>query len=86
MGLHGFDGALRCALHLTVVAHDPVFADLQIHHIAFFEIDDLIRDASKRHRIRCKKIFSIFLTHTENQRRACARACQAMRLIFVKNG
>ena len=48
VGMHGFDGALSRRQALSGV-FDPVFAQLRIHHIAFFQIDDLVGYSSQRH-------------------------------------
>jgi hypothetical protein len=29
--------------------HHPVFAQLQVHHVALFQVDDLVRDAGQGH-------------------------------------
>ena len=45
---HSFDRALCGAQALTGI-FDPVFAQLQVDHIAFFQVDDLVGHAGQGH-------------------------------------
>ena len=60
---------------------DPVLARLQIDHVAFFKIDDLIGDAGQRHGIAGQKIFGTVLAHAQDQRRPGTRTNHAVWLV-----
>ena len=78
--LHGFhlaaDGLVLAVLH-------RVGAQLNIHHIAFFQIHNLIGDPGQGHGIAGQKGFA--LTHTQDERRARASTHHPVRFVFVKH-
>ena len=81
VGVHGFHGAFGW---LVITTDDPVFAQLDVHHIAFFKVNNLVGDAGQRHGVAGQKGFA--LPHAQNQRRAGAGADHAMRLVLVEHG
>jgi hypothetical protein len=48
--LHSFDRAL-CGAKALASFSDPVFAQLQVDHVAFFQVDDLVGHAGQGHGI-----------------------------------
>ena len=70
------DHRAHFALHAAVLAAagravaDPVLAELQVNHVAFFEVDDLVGHAGQRHRIRRQEVLAGALTgaDAEHQR------------------
>ena len=84
---------LRCALHWPVVAfgvgvRDPRLAKLQVDHVAFFEIDDLVGDAGQRHGVGSDEVLARTCdgSEAEHQRRALASADDAVRLVAAEHG
>ena len=62
----------------------PVLATLQVHHIAFFEVDNLIGHTGQRHCITGQ--IKRRLRQAQHQRRARARAHHAVRLVSTQHG
>jgi hypothetical protein len=68
----------------VVAVHHPVFAQLDVDHVAFFQVHDLVGHTGECHRVAGQKGFT--LADTQNQRRACTGADHALRLVFVEHG
>jgi hypothetical protein len=68
------------------LVHDPVAAQLQVDHVAFFQIDDLVRDASQRHRVARQEVLATVLADAQDQRRSGPRADHALRLVLAEDG
>jgi hypothetical protein len=81
VGVHGFHGAGH---GLVIAVHHPVFAQLDVDHVALFQVHDLVGHAGQCHRVAGQKGFA--LAHTQNQRRARTRTDHALRLVFVEHG
>ena len=80
VGVHGFhlaaDGLVLAVLH-------RVDAQLNVHHIAFFQIHNFVGDPGQGHGIAGQKGFA--LTHTQDERRARASTHHPVRFVFVKH-
>ena len=81
VGMHGFHLA---ADRLVLAVLHRVLAQLDVHHIAFFQIHNLIGDPGQGHGVAGQKGFA--LAHTQDERRSCASAHHPMRFVFVKHG
>ena len=81
MGVHGLDFALDRA---AVDVDDPVARQLQVDHVAFFQIDDLVGRAGQRHRVGGDEV--LVLAHADDQRRALARGDHAVRFFAAEHG
>jgi hypothetical protein len=57
---------------------------LQVDHVAFFQVDDLVGGAGQRHRVRGDEVLA--LAHADDQRRALARGHHAVRLFAAEHG
>ncbi len=68
----------------AVGVDDPVALQLQVDHVAFFQVDDLVGGAGQRHRVRGEEVFAF--ADADDQRRALARADHAVRLVAAKHG
>ena len=78
--LHG----LHRAVHgLVAAVDDPVAAELQVDHVALFQVDDLVGHAGQRHRVAGQEV--LLLAHAQHQRRAGARADHAVRLVLAEH-
>jgi hypothetical protein len=83
VGLH----RLHRPLHRPVgLVDDPVAAQLQVHHVAFLQIDDLVGHAGQRHRVAGQEVLAMPAAHAQDQRRAGPRAHHAVRLVLVEHG
>ena len=89
------DGAHRSVggVHAHVLAGtgrdvlDPVAARLQVHHVAFFQIDDLVGHAGQGHGVgRQEALAAVGAAHAHHQGRAVARTDDALRLVAVEGG
>ncbi|MPN27766.1 hypothetical protein SDC9_175200 [bioreactor metagenome] len=58
VGMHGAHGALPGGQRIAVLAHDPVAAQLQVHQVALFQIDDLVSDARQGHGVAGQKVLA----------------------------
>ena len=56
VGVHGFDRAL-CTL--VVAVFNPILAQLNIDHVTFFEVHNLVCDARQGHGIAGQKVFMV---------------------------
>jgi hypothetical protein len=57
VGVHGAHRALhRAELAAGVARHDPVLAQLHVHHVAVFQVDDLVGDAGQGHGVRRQEV------------------------------
>ena len=83
---NGFDRALRRGHGFVLFVKKPVLSELQIHQVAFVEVDDLIGHTGQSHRVAGQKVFLPILAHTENQRRTGPRTDQPVWLILAKHG
>ena len=85
-GSHRALDAAKVALRVDVA--DPVLAELQVDDVAFLEVDDLVGDAGERHRVGGEEVL-VGAGHragAEDQRRALARADDAVRLVAADDG
>ena len=80
--LHGAKGALLVGMR------DPVLAELQVDDVAFLEVDDLVGDAGERHRVGGEEVLAhaLLRADAEHERRAAARADDAVRLVAAHHG
>ena len=85
VGVHGFHGALGGCHGLVRLVKQPVFSQLHIHHVTLFQVDDLVGHTGQCHSVAGQKVLLPVFAHAQNQRRASARANQALRLIFAKH-
>ena len=83
---HGLHGAHRALHGLAVARHDPVLAQLHVHRVAFFQVDDLVGHAGQGHGVAGQKVLLAVGAEAQHQRRALARAHQALRLVAVQHG
>ena len=81
VGVHGFHFP-RHVLMLSIL--HGVVAQLDVDHITFFQIHNLIGDPGQGHGVAGQKSFA--LAHTQDERRSCASAHHPMRFVFVKHG
>jgi len=81
VGMNGFDDALH---RLAGGVFNPVFAQLHVNDVAFFQVDDLIGHAGQGHGVASQKVF--VGAHTEHQRRAGTRAHHAVGLVTAQHG
>lgn len=81
MGVHGFHFALD---RTAVDVDDPVAGQLQVDHVAFFQIDDLVSGAGQRHRVGGDEV--LVLADADDQRRALARGDHAVRFFAAEHG
>jgi hypothetical protein len=65
-----------------------VLAQLQVDHVAFFQVDDLVGDAGQGHGVAGQEAFVGVgaLAHAQHQRAAFARAHHAVRLVTAEHG
>ena len=77
-------GTHRSFHRLTLRIDDPDAMHLQVNHIAFLQIDNLIGRAGQRHGIGREKIFTF--TDTDNERGTLTRTDHSMRFIAGKDG
>ena len=80
--LHGFDGT---AHQFVLRVFNPVFAQLQVDVVAFFEVEDLVGHTGQGHGIAGQKVLAVRYAHAQNQRRTGACAHDAVRLVFVEH-
>ena len=90
VGLHGAHLALHAleALGAACARAHPVLAHLQVHHVAFLEVDDLVGDAGQRHGVAREEPLALALASADaqHQRGAFARADDAARLVAAEDG
>mmetsp|Transcript_59261 Transcript_59261/g.139848 ORF Transcript_59261/g.139848 Transcript_59261/m.139848 type:complete len:517 (-) Transcript_59261:3941-5491(-) len=88
VGVHGLDVALHRAVAAGggVQAAQPVAAQLQVHHVAFFEVDDLVGHAGQGHGVGSNEVLALALAHAQHQRRALAGGHHAVRLVAAEHG
>jgi len=81
VGMHG----AHLALHLPAVAiDDPAALQLQVDHVAIFQVDDLVGRAGQRHRVRSEEVLA--LADADDQGRTLTRTDHAMRLVAAECG
>ena len=83
MRVHRAHRALRRDVAAVSVA-DPHAAQLQVHHVAFFEVDDLVGYAGQRHRVAGEEVLALADAH--DQWRPRTRADHAVRLVMAEHG
>ncbi|MNV05474.1 hypothetical protein D3C71_958130 [compost metagenome] len=86
MGQHGAHGALFGRECGTVLAHDPVAAQLQVHQVTLFQINDLVSDARQGHGIAGQKVLCAPVSNPQDQRRTGACTHHAVRFVLVHHG
>lgn len=79
--MHGFHFAFD---GLAIDVDDPAARQLQVDHVAFFQVDDLVRRAGQRHGVGRDKVFTI--AQADDQGRTLARGDHAMRLVAAEHG
>jgi hypothetical protein len=79
--VHGLDLALDRFTILSTIQHA---AQLQVDHVAFFQVDDLVGGAGQRHRVRRNEVFA--LADTDDQWRTLARGNHAVRFFTAEYG
>ena len=62
--LHGLDFARH---RLVLAVYHPVFAQLHVHQVAFFQVHNLVGHAGQGHRVAGQKVFAVVFAHTQNQ-------------------
>jgi hypothetical protein len=77
------DGAVAPGRPLRIGRRDPHAAQLQVDHVAFFQVDDLVGHAGQRHRVAGQEVFALALAaaDAQHQRRALPRADHAVRFV-----
>ncbi len=69
---------------MPLAIDDPAALQLQVHHVAFVQVNDLVGDAGQRHGVGGEEILAFADAH--DQRRTLARADHAMRLVAAEHG
>ncbi len=82
---HGLDRAIGGLNRLVGFVDEPVFAQLHIHHVALFQVDDLVGHAGQGHRVAGQEMFLTVLAHTQDQRRTGPCANQALRFVLAEH-
>ena len=80
MHVHGMHFALR---RLALRVDDPDPLQLQVDHVAFFQIDDLVGGAGQRHRVGRQEVLA--LADADDQRRAVTRADHPVWLVTAEH-
>ena len=57
---------------------------MQVDHVAFFQVDDLVGGAGQRHGVGGNEVFT--LAQADDQRRTLARGDHAVRFVAAENG
>ncbi len=63
----GLDRALRRSNRLVCLVHQPILAQLHIHLIAFFQVDDLVGHTGQCHGVTGQKMLLPVLAHAQYQ-------------------
>lgn len=79
--VHGFHFALD---GLAIDVDDPAARQLQVDHVAFFQVNDLVGRAGQRHGVGGNKVFTI--AQADDQGRALARGHHAVRFVAAEDG
>ena len=83
--LHGFEADSRVFVIREVA--DPHLAQLQVDHVAFFQVDDLVGDAGQGHGVGSQKVFAAGrVAHTQHQRRTFTCTDHAMGFVAAEHG
>ena len=85
---HGLDGALHLSQALATLAHNPVTTGLQVHQVAFFQVNNLIGHTCQSHGIAGQEALATFFANTQNQRgaRTCAHHAAGFILVHHADG
>jgi hypothetical protein len=67
------------------LVHQPVLAQLQVHHVALFQVDDLVGHAGQGHGVAGQEVFLPVFAHAQDQRRTGARADHPVRLVLAEH-
>ena len=86
VGQHRAHRSLRRGHRLAGLVKQPVLAQLQVHQIALFQVDDLVGHTGQGHRVAGQEVLLPVLAHAQNQRRAGARTDHALGLVLAENG
>ena len=81
--LHGLD---RARGRLVGLVDHPIPAQLHVHQVALFQVDDLVGYARKRHGVAGQEVLAAFLSHAQDQRRAGTGTDHPVRLVLAENG
>ena len=65
---HRLDRALRRREGFVRRVHQPIFTQLQVDHVTFFQVDNLVGHAGQGHGVAGQKMFSATLPHAQDQR------------------
>ena len=68
------------------LGHDPVAAQLQVHQVPLFQIDDLVGHARQGHGVAGQEVLGAVFAHAQDERRACACAHHAVGFVLVDDG
>ena len=79
-------GLHRTRHRLAAAVGDPVLAQLHVDHVAFLDVDDLVRHAGQCHRIAGQEVLAVFLAHAQDHRRAGTGADHAVRFVLAEHG
>jgi hypothetical protein len=88
VGVHGAHDPLhRVVAAAGVGAADPGLAQLQVYHVAFFQVDDLVGHAGQRHRVAGQEVLARGgAAHAQHQGRALACAHHALGFVAAEHG
>jgi hypothetical protein len=79
--VHGVHFAVHV---LAAGVHDPDARELQVDDVAVFQVDDLVGGAGQGQRVGGQEV--LVLAHAHHQRRALARAHDAVRFVAAEHG